>query len=79
MQNEERGDSVLRQPITQEVFIHTVDIIITKPPTKSRLKIEIRLILQLLMPYFVLYSIQLVCFVVVEVSGRNNDELSRYL
>jgi len=37
MQNEERGDSVLRQPITQEVFIHTVDIIITKPPTKSRL------------------------------------------
>jgi len=28
---------------------------------------------------FVLYSIQLVCFAVVEVSGRNNYELSRCL
>ena len=79
MPNEVRGDSVLRQPITQEVFINTVDIIITKTPTKSSLKIKINYISQLLMPCFVLYSIQLVCFAIVEVSGRNNYELSRCL
>ena len=79
MPNEVRGDSVLRQPITQEVFINTVDIIITKTPTKSSLKIKINHNLQLLMHCFVLYSIQLVCFAIVEVSGRNNYELSRCL